>query len=59
MADELERYRQILERKDEEFRRTMEAELSTLSFPRFNSKCRILAGMDIIAHSSMNFAVFK
>ena len=59
MADELEKYRQILEREYEEFRRAMEAEVSTLLFPRFNSKGRILVGMDIITYSSMNFAVFK
>ena len=59
MVDELEKYRQILEREDEEFRRAMEAEVSTLSFPGFSSKCRVLAGVDIITHSSMNFAVFR
>ena len=59
MVEEVEKYRQILEREDEEFKRAMEAEVSTLLFPSFNSKCRILVGIDIIAHSSMNFAVFK
>ena len=44
MADELKKYKQILEKEDEEFRRAMEAEVSTLLFPRFSCKCRILAG---------------
>ena len=59
MVDEWEKYKHILEREDEDFKKAMEAEVSTSSFPRFSSKCRILAGIDIIAQSSMDFAIFK
>ena len=52
MADELEKYRQILEREDGEFRRAMEAEVSISSCPRFSSNCQM------IIHSSMSFANF-
>ena len=44
MVDEWEKYKQILEREDEEFKKAMEAEVSTSSFPRFNSRYRILVG---------------
>ena len=44
------KYRKILEREDEEFKKAMEAEVSTLLFPKFSSQCRILVGIDIIAH---------
>ena len=59
MADEWEKYKQILEREDEEFKKAMEVEVSTSSFPRFSSRCRILAGIAIIAQSSKDFAIFK
>ena len=48
MSDEWDKYKQILEIKDEEFKKAMEMEVSTSSFPRFSSKCRILVGIDII-----------
>ena len=44
MADEFKKYKQILEREDQEFRRAIEAEVNTLLFPRFSCKCRILVG---------------
>ena len=50
MSDEWAKYRKILEREDEEFKKTMEAEVSILLCPRFNSKCRVLVGIDIITH---------
>ena len=59
MADEWEKYKGILEREDEEFKKAMEVEVSTLSCPRFSSKYIILVGVDIIAQLSMNFAIFK
>ena len=59
MADKWEKYMHILEREDKEFKEAMEVEVSTSSCPRFSSKCRILVGIDIITHSSMNFEIFK
>ena len=57
MSIQWAKYRKILEREDEEFMKAMEAEVSTLLFPRFGSQCRILAGIDIITQLSMNFAI--
>ena len=59
MTDEWAKYRKILEREDEEFKKAMEAKVSTLLFPKFSSQCRILVGIDIIAHSSLKFAIFN
>ena len=59
MADEWEKYKQILEREDGEFKKAMEVEVSTSLFPRFSSKCRILVGIDIITQVSMDFTIFK
>ena len=35
MSDEWSKYKQILDSEDEEFRRAMEKEVSTLLFPKF------------------------
>ena len=35
----------------------MEVEVSTILFPRF--ECKLLAGIDIITHFSMNFEIFR
>ena len=59
MSDEWANYKKILEKEDEEFKMAMEAEVSILLCPRFSSKYRILVGIDIIAHLSMYFAIFK
>ena len=59
MSDEWAKYRKILGREDEEFKKAMEVEVSTLLFPRFSSECRFLVGIDIITQFSMNFAIFK
>ena len=59
MADEWEKYEQILETEDKEIKEAMEAEVSTSSCPRFSSKCRILMGIEFITHYSMNFEIFK
>ena len=59
MSDEWGKYKKILEREDEEFKKAMEAEVSTSLCPRFSSKCIILAGIYIIAQLLMNFAIFK
>ena len=44
MSDEWRRYKKILDREDEEFKRVMEAEVSTSLFSKFSSKYRILVG---------------
>ena len=48
MADEWSKYKRILDREDEEFKRVMEVEVSTSLFSEFSSKYRILAGVGII-----------
>ena len=40
MSDECAKYKRIWGREDEEFKKAMEAEVSTLLFSRFSSKCR-------------------
>ena len=42
MSNEWARYKKILEQEDEEFKKAMEAEVSTLFCPNFSSKCRVL-----------------
>ena len=59
MSDGWAKYKRILEREDEEFKKAMEAEVSILLFSRFSSKCRILAGVDIITQSQIAFLIFK
>ena len=59
MSDEWDKYKRILDREDEEFRRTMEKEVSTLLSLKFSSKYRILAGVDIIAHSQLDLPIFR
>ena len=44
MADEWNKYVAILERKDKEFRRVMEEEVSTLFSSKFSNEYRVLAG---------------
>ena len=41
------------------FRKAMEVEVNTSFLSKFSSKYRILAGVDIIAQNSIDFAVFK
>ena len=48
----------ILEREDKEFRRVMEAEVSTV-FSRFSSKYRILAGVDTITQHQIDPLIFE
>ena len=59
MSDEWVKYRKILEREDEEFKKAMEVQVSILLFSKFSSECRILAGVGIITQFSMDFAIFK
>ena len=59
MADEWSKYKRILDREDEEFKRAMEVEVSTSLFSEFSSKYRILAGLGIITKSQLNFAIFN
>ena len=40
LSDEWARYKKILEREDEEFKKAVEVEVSTLLFSRFSSKCK-------------------
>ena len=59
MSDKWDKYKKILDREDEEFKRAMEVEVSTSLFPKFSSKYRILAGVDIIAQYPIDFTIFK
>ena len=59
ISDEWSKYKKILDRKDDEFKRAMEAEVSTSLFSKFSSKHRILAGVGIIAQNPIHFAIFK
>ena len=59
MYDEWSRYKKILDREDEEFKRAMEVEVSTSLFSKFSSKYRILAGIDIITQYPIYFETFK
>ena len=59
MSDNWDKYGRILDREDEEFRRAMEKEISTLLSLEFSSKYRILAGVDIITHSQLDLPIFK
>ena len=58
MAEDWNKLAVILESEDKEFRRAMEAEVSTV-FSRFSSKYRILAGVDIISQHEMDLSIFK
>ena len=57
MSDEWGRYKKILDREDEEFRRAMEAEVSTIFLSEFSNKYRILAGVDIIMEFSNKYRI--
>ena len=59
MSEEWSKYAKILEREDNEFRRVMETEVSTLCSSGFSSKYRILAGVDIIAQHEIVLSMFK
>ena len=59
MADEWSKYLVILDREDKDFRKVMEEEVSTLFSSKFNSKYRILAGVDIITQHEMDLLIFK
>ena len=59
MSDEWSKYKKILDREDEEFKRAMEVEVSTLLSSKFSSKCRILAWAGIITQNPVHFTIFK
>ena len=59
MSEEWRKYKKILDREDEEFKRAMEEEVSTLLPSKFSNKHRILAGVDIIAQSQRDLPIFK
>ena len=53
------KYKRILDREDEEFKRAMEEEVSTLLSSKFSNKNRILVRVDIITHSQLDLPIFK
>ena len=59
MSDEWNKYKRILDREDEEFKKAMEVKVSTLLFSKLSSKYKILAGVGIIAQNPIDFAIFK
>ena len=59
MSDKWDKYKGVLDREDEEFRRAIEKEVSTLLSLQFSSKYRILAGADIITHSQLDLPILK
>ena len=58
LLDTWDKYKRILDREDEEFRRAMEKEVSTLLSLKCSSKYRILAGADI-THSQLDLPIFR
>ena len=59
MATEWSKCKRILDRENDEFKRTMEVEVSTSLSSKFSSKYMILAWVGIITLSQLNFAIFK
>ena len=59
MSEEWSKYKWILDREDEEFKRAMEEEVSTLFSSKFSNKYKTLAGVDIIAQSQTDLQIFK
>ena len=59
MSDEWNKYKGILDREDEEFRRAMEEEVSNLLFSKFGKKYRILPGVDIIAQHQIDLSILS
>ena len=59
MAEEWSKHATILERKDKEFRRAMEEEVSTLFSFKLSSKYRIWVGVDIIAQCEIDLSIFQ
>ena len=59
MSDEGNKYKRILDMEDEEFRRAMKEEVSTLLFSKFSSKYRSLAGVGIITQNPIDLVIFK
>ena len=59
MSDKCNKYKRILDREDEQFKRAMKEEVSTLLSSKFSNKQRISAGVDIIAQSQIDLPIFK
>ena len=59
MSEEWSKYKRILDRENEEFRRAMKEEVSTLFSSKFSNEYRILAGVDIITQSHIDHPIFK
>ena len=56
---EWSRYKQILYREDEELKRAMEKEVSTLLSSKLCKKYIILSGVDIITQSLLDLPIFN
>ena len=59
MSNKWNKYKKILDREDEEFKKAIEVKVSTLLFSKFSSKYRILAGVGIITRNPIDLAIFK
>ena len=59
MSEEWSKYAKILEREDKEFRRAMEAEVSTLFSSKSSSKYRILAGVGNIIQCKIDLQILS
>ena len=59
MSEEWGRYKRSLDREEEEFRKTMEDEVSTLLSSKSSNKYRILAGVGIITQNQIDLPIFK
>ena len=62
MSDKWSKYKKILDREGEEFKRAMEVEVSTSFLSEFSNRIfsnRIFTGVDIITQYPIDFAIFK
>ena len=59
MSEEWSKYKRILDSEEEEFRRAMEEEVSTLLSSKFSNKYENLAGVDINTKSQIDLPILK
>ena len=59
MSDELGKYKRIVDREEEEFKRAIEEDVSTLFSSKFSNEYKILDGVHIISHSQVDLPIFK
>ena len=59
MTDEWSKYKRILDREDEEFKKAMEAKVCISMFSEFSSKYRISAGARYYSPESIKFCNFQ